>query len=201
MSCVCDSIGRSDLRMCATCHRYWQGDRELYAVSKVIRTVWPVKRDFDAAPPDVLEHARERGVRVDTYFQYYLTTGTVTTEPGEWDEVLNLLKMLVRWWDKHGRDDIKPQVIRSDGVYAGTPDFYAPGVIWDLKCTYNLETTYDIALGGYASMGAGPIKEMGILHAAKRFKEVRFVPLDIQRCMSDWNVCEEMFQLVQRRGK
>ena len=59
--CVCESIGRSDLRRCDEHHRYWRGDKELAAVGKVIRSTWPIKPDYSAADPEVLENARDRG--------------------------------------------------------------------------------------------------------------------------------------------
>jgi hypothetical protein len=205
-TCSCGSIGREDLRLCADHHRYWRGDKELVSVTKIIKSMWPAKPGFSSAPPDVLEHARERGIRVDRYFSEYLRDGSVRITAGEWEEVRALLKSLTDWWPDNIRTTSRPpqaQVILADGRVAGTPDIIWDGRISDLKTTYDIESTYPIQLGAYADLfeetyGIEPAS-LAIIHVNKRFREPKCIPLDVKECRNDWRILRDAWFMVQRR--
>lgn len=202
-TCCCETIGASSVRLCPEHHRYWKGDKELVSVSKVLKGTWPIKPDFSAAMPDVLEHARERGVRVDHYFSEYLREGRVRVDAGEWQEVLELLQKLIEWWRQKWTGQVQSQVILSDNEIAGTCDFIPGDCILDLKTTYEIEPTYPIQLGAYAQLYEStfgrPPQAVGIVHLTKRFKEPRFIQCDLDEVRNDWKTVRSMWALCKRR--
>lgn len=202
--CQCGSIGASGVRLCVDHHRYWNGDKELTSVSRIIRDTWPLKKSFEAADPAVLEHARERGIRVDTYFQEYLTTGMVRIKSGEWKEVVDRLMSLRIWWENQHVEDVATQMILHNDEYAGTPDFVTTDSdIWDLKNVYSLDTTYWLQMGAYASLHIethGHIGRLGLIHVNPRLTNgIQFVPVDLDEALHDWQITVDMWRMVKRR--
>lgn len=205
--CNC-TIRDNDLkvRLCVTHHRYHIRAKELVSVSAVIKSTWPIPADYSKADPAVLEHARDRGSRVDAYFTEYLNTGAVTIQAGEWTEVLDLLEKLVVWWDANlsfRSSQAKSQVILHDDRIAGTCDVLAAFGLYDLKTTYNIESTYHLQVGAYAdlylSMTGQEPPEIGIIHVTRRYAQPKLIPLDLQQCLHDWRVLRAMYELVQRK--
>ncbi len=180
------------MRLCVSHHRYFLGDQELVSVSKVIRTVLPT--DYSGIMPEVLEHARGRGERVDRYFCEYLRTGTLTIAPGEWADVVSRLSLLIRWFDKSGMtvESIQETVhSKQDGV-AGTMDLRAGGVV-DVKVVSELQPSYALQLGAYAEYGQED--GAGIIHVTA--KDCRFVPYDVNQCKAWWRQAVEWFRTMQ----
>jgi hypothetical protein len=205
-TCSCGSIGREDLRLCADHHRYWRGDKELVSVTKIIKSMWPIKPGFSSAPPDVLEHARERGIRVDRYFSEYLAQGSVRIRAGEWEEVETLIKSLTNWWSEEfhrGPGDTQSQVLLADDSIAGTADVVCCGCIIDLKTTYDIEPFYALQVGAYADLFEATYgceaEVIGIVHATKRFRQPNYIDLDIDECVKDWRILRDAWFMVQRR--
>lgn len=211
-TCSCESIGRSDLRMCPDHHRYWRGDKELTSVSKIIRSCWPVKKNFEDVPPEILEHARERGVRIDAYFTKYVDTGRVRIAAGEWREVVVGLQAVIDWYDArvHSLREVgfiaETQVMLADDTVAGTTDllFHPLGQIYDLKCVSALDPTYDIQIGAYADMHGG-ISEGYLIQCkidAKNLQaRVTCMPVDIKQAVCDWRHMKQVWLAAQRRVK
>jgi len=175
-------------------------------VSSVIRSTWPVPRDFSRADPAVLENARLRGVETDELFCRYIG-GTLDEIPaGTRKDVWNpdtgtgLLQKLIPWWDKQGLT-ARTQVILHDDEIAGTADIVTDDMIMDLKCTYNLESTYELQLAAYLDLDKSPgtTKRIAIIHCTERFDEPRLVVLPQAQCFFDWGVLRDMWAMVRRR--
>lgn len=211
-ACVCGSIGAdpSVVRFCDADghHKYWRGDQRLTSVSKVISAVWPVKKDFESAPPEVLAHARERGIRVDRYFSEWLRTGRVRIVAPEWREVIAGVEAVIGWWQSEGIRDARPQVILAGEQEAGTADVLAPLMVAELKCVSALEPTYDIQVGAYVDFlqrtNLQSIDEGFILHCKIDAKtltaKVKAVPVDLQRAVWDWRCLRDVWRVAQRRA-
>jgi len=205
-TCSCGSIGASGIRLCEDHHRYWLGDKELASVTKVLKSTWPLKPDFSAADPHTLEHARERGVRVDKYVSEYLRSGRLRVPAGEWEEVVQLVQSFCLWWKQDA--PVKVQQILHDDEIAGTCDVLSPQVnvaIWDVKCTYDIEATYPIQLGGYADLyekmhGVLPAI-LGVIQIHKRFPHPQVRHYDTMECVRDWRILRETWRMVQRRKR
>jgi hypothetical protein len=202
-ACLCDTIGAPpEIRLCVEHHRYWLGDKKLESVSSVIRDTWPLKKSFEAADPAVLEHARERGIRVDRYASEYVKTGRLRIMAGEWEEVVNLTRKFSMWGcDYVGH--VVPQAILHDGEIAGTCDFLGEfGHIYDLKTVYNLDPTYKLQMGAYADlyerMLGEPASGITLLHLTARFDTVREIPLTVDDCKREWRIVREMWELTRR---
>ncbi len=197
MSCCCASIGAPpEIRFCADHHRYFLGDKELASVSRVIRECWPIKKSFEYADPAVLEHARERGIRVDRYFEQYLKTGSIRIPNGEWMDVIELTQGLVKWWNMQTFPSVRTQVIVHDNDVAGTVDLLFPDRVVDLKCVSAIDPTYALQLGAYtdlAGLGANP----GMIHANS--KGIKLIEFNVLQCVEDWRTCKAMWQMVNRR--
>src|SRR5437870_3539816 len=181
--CECQLQISDDIRLCKLCHRYSKGKREYVSVSKVIRTVYPT--DWSAIDPEVLEHARVRGERVDAYFCEYLKSGNVTLQPGEWSEVKDYLDRLIQWAE---RERLQPEALQeivysdADGV-AGTLDIRDSGAILDLKCVSSLQPGYALQLGAYAEYNKDT-HTVGIIHVTKQ--KVQYVKYDALKCRQQW---------------
>jgi hypothetical protein len=168
-------------------------------VTKVIKNTWPIKPDFSAADPEVLENARDRGVVVDDLFSAYVN-GTLTKIPGGTRrDAVDLFLKLQKWWDKRGVK-ARSQVMLADDEIAGTCDIITEdGWIYDVKATYNIEPTYPIQLGAYAHLhGAWP-KGIGIIHVTKRFEAPKLIELSLTQCLGDWVTVRALWQVVERR--
>lgn len=201
------SLDEIAVRYCAEHHRYWRDSKELVSVTKVLRHTWPIKPDRDTqADPRVIENARHRGVIVDGLFSAYVI-GQLDPESISDDirqDAVELFKKLRRWWDSIPHGNPRSQVILADQDVAGMCDVRDGRVIYDLKCTYDVDPTYPLQLAGYAQLandsGDGPtVDEIAILHLAKRFKDVRVITIDFAQAMSDWRTLRAMYEVVQRR--
>ncbi len=194
-NCCCESIGAPpEIRFCADHHRYFLGDKKLASVSRVIRECWPIKKSFEYADPAVLEHARERGIRVDRYFEQYLKTGSIRIPNGEWMDVIELIQGLIKWWDAKGLPTPKTQQIVHDHEIAGTVDLLWSDRIIDLKCVSALDPTYKLQLGAYAEIAG--VQSIGVIHA--NAKGVKLVEFDFFKCALDWNTLRDMWSMVNR---
>ena len=202
VACVCGSIGASGIRLCPEHHKYYLGDKELASVSRVIRETWPIKKSFEYADPVVLEHARERGVRIDHYAAEYVKTGKVRILAGEWREVVERVQMFAEWWRRR-ETKAATQVIFHDDEVAGTADFLTTnGDIWDLKCVSAIDPTYFLQLGAYADLCEkqhGTAGNLAFIHLPK--EGPRFIAADLQQCRDDWRTLRQMYLMVKRRSK
>jgi len=211
-TCVCDSIGAdpSVVRFAECHHRYFRGDRQLASVTSVIRETWPIKKNFENADPEVLEHARERGIRVDTYFSEYLRSGTVRILAGEWREVVDRVKAVIEWWTlKHAGTDAIAQQMLADDAIAGTPDIITDNdFIFDMKNVSALDPSYWLQLGAYAELYEKQFGHSaqggGFIHVKQskdQLVRVNYVEVDLAEVIADWKTCREMWSMVQRRTK
>ena len=214
-SCVCHTIGApEEIRFCEEHHSYRFGDRKLVSFSKMLSTVYPQKREeLDKIPPEVLEHARERGQRVDRYASEYARTGTVTVQAGEWQEVLDRVSIFVDWFDK-----TKPIVIGvqnicfslDDGIAAMKDfDFVSGGIpaIVDLKCTASPDWTWKAQLGchvrysSYASEPTVGYSEPYILHINPKLYTrtgLKLIPYSTVECLRIFDAARAWFKELQR---
>lgn len=204
-TCTCGSLGAKGVRLCEDHHRYWNGDRQLQSVSRIIREAWPLKKDFEKADPEVLEHARERGVRVDKYVSAFVTGGNIRIPAGEWQEVVELVQKFVPWWQDIGKGKAQAQVLLHDDEIAGTCDIVQDHFILDLKTVHSIDTTYGLQLGAYAELyektfGVEPAG-VGLIHLTKRFAKPQWLPMDLGECRRDWLALRECWAMVQRRMK
>lgn len=201
-NCTCGSIGADQqvVRLSECHHRYWKGDRELTSVTSIIKQCWPIKKSWEDADPAQLEHARERGIRVDRYVSAFVTTGSLRIPAGEWLEVVELVQKFVTWWPVRPTE---AQVILHDDEIAGTCDLIPRPRILDLKTVYNLDASYEIQLGAYADLYEKTFGEepegIAIVHLTKRFPKPVLVPLDLKQCREDWRALRSVWSMVQRR--
>ncbi len=202
--CTCGSIGADPktVRLAECHHRYFRGDKELVSVSKILRSVWPIKPDYSAAPTEVLENARLRGIDADTLVSLYvegkLREGTLIRE-----DALMLFREFRPWWKKREHRTVRAQVILADDEVAGTCDLMPDQSIYDLKTTYDIEAYYPLQLGAYGELyksmyGVFP-DALGIIHLTKRFNGPRFINLDIEECVRDWKLMRAVWTMAQRR--
>lgn len=208
LACTCQTIGApAGVRLCEEHHRYWNADKQLQSVTRIIRETWPLKKEFEKADPEVLEHARERGIRVDKYVSAFVTGGGVRIPAGEWQEVVELVQKFVPWWLETaippGKGKAKAQVLLHDDEIAGTCDIVQEHFILDLKTVYNLDPTYALQLGAYAELyektfGVEPAG-VGLIHLTKRHAKPQWVPMDLAECRRDWLTLRSTWAMVQRR--
>lgn len=206
MACTCDSIGAdpSVVTFCQACHIYRRGDRRLTSITRMLKSVWPLKPDFSSAPEGVIESARDRGVEVDQLFSSYLS-GTLTAIPaGTRQDSAELLMKLIAWWEKQPMRKAEAQFILADEELAGCVDIMPPRIIYDLKTTYDLEPTYSLQVGGYCHLhekqfGELP-EECGIIHLTKRFAEPKLVRYEVMTAVSEFRVMLDFWRLVQRKA-
>lgn len=203
-TCTCQSIGAdpASIRFCVECHRYWRGDKKLDSVSSVIRQCWPIKPDFSAAKPEVIENARDRGVTVDFLFSSYVNGALDKIPAGTRKDAVELFFKVRRWWDDHKHGETRAQVILADSEIAGTCDVLDDDCIWDLKCTYNIEATYPLQLAAYGALHFAtfgrPAKKLGIIHVTERYPEPKIIKLDVAAVLEQWMTFREFYRLVQR---
>ncbi len=197
-SCTCGSIGNTDgVRFCAPCHAYWLNDRRLTSVTAVIKAVWPLRKSFEYADPTVLEHARERGIRVDRYFEHYLKYGTVLIPNGEWMDVIELTQGVIKWWNAQTFPAPRTQVIVHDNEVAGMVDLLFPDHVVDLKCVSAIDPTYALQLGAYTDLAGLGAANPGVIHANS--KGIKLIEFNVLQCVEDWRICKAMWQMVNRR--
>lgn len=211
-ACSCQSIGADPavVRFCEPCHRYWRGDKKLASVSSVIREMWPFKKNFDGADPAVLEHARERGSRVDAYLSEYIRSGRVRIVAGEWREVVDRTQAVIQWWRGQQHDGAfkaTPQQVLADDDIAGTADIVSSwGFIMDLKNVSALDPTYWLQIGAYAHLYRAQYGEAArggaLIHVTQpkdRPVSVKLVEVDIQECENDWLCLRAAWSMANRR--
>jgi hypothetical protein len=201
-ACACvewNPVVANGVRFCAPHHKYWRGAKELVAVSRLIKSVWPVVEPEIA--PHILENARNRGVELDTLFSAYVA-GTLKVIPkGTRQDVVDLFeKQLQPWWDKQGIRNARTQVLLADNHVAGTCDLMFENTIWDLKCVYSLRDIYPLQVGMYALTSSSPVDSLGLIHVHKRFKEPQFVDVPAVQAIEDALIVRSMYFMVQRRA-
>jgi hypothetical protein len=194
---VCTCVTFEDdkaIRMCVPHHKYYLANQELASVSSVVDAVY---RKYQGVTPAVLEHARIRGVKVDKYLQTYVATGDVTTEVGEWVEVLQRLEQAIGWWDKNvnGEAVSVQKILYSErnGI-AGTPDFLIGDMILDLKTTSRVEKWFAIQIGAYTEMADA--SRSAILHVTE--KACKLVPYDAEDVRQIWQQARSWYACVKR---
>jgi hypothetical protein len=204
ISCTCASIGNTDgVRLCSVCHRYWNNDKELVSVGKVIKTMWPFKPDFSQADPAVIENARERGSEVDRLFSLYVVGGLDRIPKGTRQDSFALFAKLRRYWDRHKHGNVRSQVILADEDIAGTCDILDDDDLSDVKCTYDIEPVYPLQLAAYGELHFAtfkrPVKSLNIIHVTKRYAEPKIIKIDFVQALEDWMILRQAWRMVQRR--
>lgn len=204
--CRCASIGEdaAKVRFCAECHRYWRGDKQLTSVSKVLRTIWPLKPDFSRADPAVIENARDRGVVTDALFSLYVKGGLDRIPKGTRQDSVELFFKVRRWWDNRKHGQVESQVILADSEVAGTCDVKDDDEIYDLKCTHDIEDTYPLQLAAYGELHFStyqrPVKSLNIIHCTKRYAEPKIIKVDLAQTIEDWALVRQMWRMVSKRS-
>lgn len=207
-TCTCGSL-LPDLLLCSDHHRYWQSGQELTSVSKVIRQVWPIEKDFSRADPDILEHARTRGVLVDALFSQYINRERLRIPLGTPVDVIEEGKRgfnaVCDWWENGLRAKAIAQVVFSKEGIAGTADVCeGDDAIWDLKCVSKPDVSYALQLGGYVYLSGRAIRTCGLIHC--KFTEggavatVKPIMYNAAECVDDWLSMLAFWRMVQRRG-
>jgi hypothetical protein len=199
------------VRFCEEHHRYWRDSIELVSVTRMLRWTWPIKPNADE-PVDqrVIDNARDRGVIVDRMFSAYVI-GKLDPEnlPPVREDAIDLFNKLRRWWDAQGftEKNTRSQLLLADGTLAGQCDLFNRDqrpTILDVKCVYDIDLTYQLQVGGYGDLASkmeayGEIERLVLLHATKRFKEVRVIEVDAKLAMEDWRSLRRMYEVVGRR--
>lgn len=204
-NCTCSSIGEdpTKVRFCGDCHKYWKGDKQLHSVSKVLRTIWPLKPSWDNVDPSVIENARERGTEVDRLFSLYVIGGLDRIPKGTRQDSFELFAKARRWWDHRKHGEVRSQVILADNEIAGTCDVMDDENIYDLKCTHDIEATYPLQLAAYGELHFAtfrkPAKSLNIIHCTKRYAEPKIIKVDMVSTLEDWMTMRQMWKMVSRR--
>lgn len=201
--CTCaDAKVDGSVYYCPACHLYQRNGSKLDSVTSIIRACWPIKKNFEDANQDVLEHARERGVRIDRYFTEYLRTGETRIQVGEWQEVKVGLLAVIDWWRTEVRDDAQAQVILADDSVAGTADIVYKGTVVDLKCVSALDPSYEVQVGGYAQL-KGDIEQGLLLHckidARAMTAKVKPVEVNLKQAVEDWRLIRSVWEIGKRQ--
>ena len=199
-TCLCNSLSPTAVR-CSDHHRYFREGKELTSVSKILRRMIPP--DFSKVDPAVLENARDRGATTDELFCSYIEGTLRIIRGGTRADAVELFQKLRHFWDKGTRVG-RTQVILADDEVAGTCDIIeSPDMIWDIKCSYDIDPSYSLQLGAYADLFErkfGTLPMIGILHATKRYDEVRTIPLNAEQCRDDWRKLRDAYYVIQRRS-
>lgn len=204
-ACVCSSIGEdpTKVRFCVDCHRYWRGDKQLHSVSKVLRLMWPIKPSWDNVNPAVVENARDRGVETDRLFSLYVIGGLDRIPKGTRKDSVELFFKVRRWWDAHKHGAVRSQVILADSEIAGMTDVIDDDDLYDLKCTSEVEKTYELQLAAYGELHFAtfkrPAKSLTIIHATKRYAEPKIIKIPMTQALQDWMTLRQAWSMVQRR--
>ena len=206
--CVCSEwdASKTDVRLCEPCHRYWRGNKRLVSATQLIRDVWPVKPDYSAAPPAVLENARDRGIDVDRLLTLEIRGQLGDSYPlGTREDSIELFEKLMDWGYERLRG-AEPQVLLADDAVAGTCDLFTRDRwILDLKTVSKIEPYYHLQLGMYGILyeyiHGLPPAGLGIIHL-KKDARVKLVELDMMQCMKDaWLLRDTYFMAQRRIGK
>jgi hypothetical protein len=146
-----------DFRFNPSDHSYWLGDTRLIGVSEAIGAAG--LKSFDRINPEVLEHARQRGIAVHSACHFLdegeLDRATVTEE----------IEPFVRAWEKFKVDtgvvftEIEKPLYHATHEIAGRPDriIRLNGVrgVLDIK-TYKADRVTGVQLAAYALLRFGP---------------------------------------------
>jgi len=202
-TCVCGSLSKETV-LCPDHHRYFREGREFASVSRVLRSVWPVKPDYSKAPADVLENARLRGVEVDALFSAYVAGALKRIPAGTRADAVKLFMRLREWWDEtHADHAASSQVILADDDIAGTCDVIIGGGVWDLKATYDVDDSYPLQVGMYgllyAAMYGRPPDALGIIHVTERYATPKVISLPVEETMRDAALIRDTWRMAQRR--
>lgn len=184
-------------------HRYSdETGRQYTSVSRIIEACYPEKTWADA-PIARIEHARERGIAVEAYFNQYLLTGTVDVPAGENEDRLDYLERLIKWWESNqfagipsGHFGVQEIVSDKLNLIAGSIDLLLKRVgvrekrtVIDIKCVAELQKSYELQLGAYADFSAAD--ECGCLWVSK--KAVKWVPFDAARAIERWRCAKSWY--------
>lgn len=163
-------------------HRYHIEGRPLESVTKVIKAVWPNKPTFENAPLHILEHARNRGERVDFWVcEYAKHNGNIDIDDDA--DVVQSVEYFDKWWRSKKPTYIDHQrTVWSErlgvcGKFDLLLEFDGIVAIVDVKRTHNEEQTWPIQVGAYRDlyhhMTVGDnfhISDVAVLHIHPRFK-------------------------------
>ena len=201
--CLCHTDEFSEaLRFCAEHHRFYVGMKELPSVTKVLRSCWPVKPDFSAAPPDVLENARQRGVELDGLLSVYVAGKLDAIPAGTREDVAALFFKAQPWLD--AELPLRSQVMVTDGSIAGFADFVSDKTLTviDLKTTYDIEPYYAIQVGAYLDLyeeqSGNEVVRAGILHVTARFAQPKWIPLNVDEIRRDWQILRRTWEMAHQ---
>jgi len=190
----------TELRFDAETHTYWHGLEQYQSVSRVIKSVWPVKKSWDGVNPAIIENARERGILIDRYCCELVRTGRVETAADERLDVNAGVRAFTEWWREQEwwREPgavVETQKILADPIngIAGTADLVIPGGIYDIKCTSAIEADVAYQLGAYAYMrGLEAVYQwppaVAVIHIQpKKYPSgLRVIPFDAAECVAKW---------------
>lgn len=173
------------------------------SVSEVIRSVYPQK-SWDGVNPAVIANARDRGMRVETIFNDYITTGHTFYDETDRADVADYVERLIAWWDDATYLEaaaVQKIVSDEENGIAGTIDIvcefdFTSPVIIDLKCVSQLQKSYKLQLGAYLDMSG--YSTAALLHVTK--KKVALVHYDAEECMGLWLAAKEWWLAKQRLG-
>jgi hypothetical protein len=105
------------------------------------------------------------------------------------------LRLFVPWWDKMQFNEVFAQAIVHDEWVAGMLDLRANGIVFDVKCTYNLLPRHFIQVAAYSDLSAD--EPMALIHLSKRFKEPRIVDVP-DSAREDWRTTRKFWELTRR---
>lgn len=208
-TCTCGTLS-PEVTLCVDHHVYYRSGKRLESVSSVIRNTYPIKPDFSKADPEVLEHAKQRGILVDALVCQYLEGKDLFIPRGTPHEVIDEGKIgfqaVQKWWDSEKRGAVKTQVTLADDEIAGTADILEDDRhVWELKTVSKIEATYRLQIGAYLDLRGHYGSECGIIHCAfskgGTVATVKPVELNAATCMGDWRVLREMWRLVNRLSR
>lgn len=150
-------IGGEQFRFDSADHSYWLGKNRLIGVSEAIQDAG--LKDFSQISPDVLEHARQRGIAVHAAC-HYLDDGDLN-----WATVSPEIEPYIRAWERFKKETgvellgIEKPIYHATLGFAGTPDrvvnLYPHKGIIDLK-TFNPERVTGVQLAAYSYLEFGP---------------------------------------------
>lgn len=189
-------------------HEYWhENGTRLASVSRVINAIYPKKSWDETRGTErewYVENARIRGERVDQYLSEYVTSGTVSTVPGERQDVIERVGITTRILDQaYGACYIEAQQIvysLDDGV-AGTVDF-SVNQFWaivDLKCCYSTEKSWKLQIGAYSTYSS--CQHAGVIHVSPsvyRKEGGVYIPYDVEECKAIWKRGIAWYKTMQR---
>lgn len=180
----------------------------LTSVTRIIKAVMPTS--IDTAPPDKVENARERGIKVEDYITELLKTGGCSLPAGERQDVQERVECFYRWYEEVQPEYLGSQIIVSDlETAAGSIDYYlgvyGKKTIIDLKNTWNAEPEWKVQLGGYSDLaqyaerfGTNGHHACGVLHIHPRFaKGWIWREYDPMIVRSQWNAALQWWKTLQ----